>query len=62
MTMKRTDLEKRNALKLENRRKQSATADRFGRASGEAAKTSGDDKAKRKPSLMDALLARTKKD
>lgn len=62
MTMKRTDLEKRNALKLENSRKQSATADRYGRASGEAAKNAGNGKAPRKPSLMDALLSRTKQD
>ncbi len=62
MTMKRTDLEKRNALKLENSRKQKLTADRFGRASGDAAKSATEEKAKRKPSLMDALLARTKKD
>ncbi|HEX5394256.1 MAG TPA: hypothetical protein VFW68_13290 [Rhodocyclaceae bacterium] len=60
MTMKRTDLEKRQALKLENQRKHN-DAGRFGRPSTDAAKVGADGKP-RKPSLMDALLARTKKD
>lgn len=60
MTMKRTDLAKRQAFKLENQRKQNDAA-RFGRPASDTANTGADGKP-RKPSLMDALLARTKKD
>ena len=60
MTMQKTDLEKRQGLKLENRRRQAEGADRFGRKSGNGSKA-GTGGAALNP-LVGALLARGKKD
>lgn len=61
MGMKFTELEKRLGLKIENRRKQKTVLDRYGRKSGDAAKTSQqDDTLDKKPSLVTKLLSRTK--
>lgn len=63
MGMKLTELEKRKGLKLENRRKQVATLDRYGSKSGDAARPdSTEASANKKPSLVEALLSRNKQD
>jgi len=54
MTMKRTELEKRKALKLRGQLENEVTADRFGRGSSKA------DPAKQPKGLMGALLKKAK--
>lgn len=63
MGMKFTELEKRLGLKIENRRKQKTVLDRYGRKSGDAAKAdNAEAHPDKKPTLVEALLSRSKQD